>query len=581
MRWLILLLALSGFLAWSSARVKSVTVDESASCPHGLAILKTGDFHADAGAAPLPKILTALPLLFEDARLDTSQAARISSSWAWGREFTGQNPVRYHQLFLAARLVPILFFLLTGLLAYFFSRSLYGPSAGLLSAFFVLLSPNLLAHGRLVTPDIFLAASMLASLWAFDLFLRRPGPLPAGLLGLFMGLSVLFKFTGLLLFLLLPLEALVLFAWRKIRPEERGTATEDPPPRPPSGTFVFSRATWLWGAAALLAGIFILDAGYLFGGIFTSLGAFHFRSGLFLSLQSALPSWLPVPFPYWFFQGLDTQLAETGYPAYLLGEFNNQGFRSYYLVALLVKTPLPTLILALLAFFAKPKIRPREFPFLATGVFFFLFFSFASHKNIGVRYVLFLFPLAGIWIGRLLSDPPPGPAGKRSLLRLIPWAGAAWLLAALAWVHPHYLPFFNLASGGPSKGHEYLLDSNLDWGQDLVTLKNYMKKEGISSVDLAYWGRVPPQVYGIAFNDPIRFLQEKDASGRPKIQFPYFRNRYLAVSANFLWGRMYFMNGTGFWPPDPDSFAAFRSRRPKALLGYTIYVFDLEEGKGK
>ncbi|HHI67964.1 MAG TPA: hypothetical protein ENJ97_01425, partial [Planctomycetes bacterium] len=85
--WLGLLLALSAFLAWTSARVKSVTVDEYASCPNGLAILKTGDFHADPGAAPLSKVLTALPLLLEGAKLDTSRAGEISSSWAWGRRF--------------------------------------------------------------------------------------------------------------------------------------------------------------------------------------------------------------------------------------------------------------------------------------------------------------------------------------------------------------------------------------------------------------------------------------------------------------------------------------------------------------
>ncbi len=572
--WLLaLLLVLSGFLAWSSARVKSVTVDESASCPHGLAILKTGDFHADAGAAPLPKILTALPLLLEGTRLDTSQAARISSSWAWGRRFVSQNPARYHRLFLAARLVPILFLLLTGLLAYFFSQSLYGPKAGLLTAFFVLLSPNLLAHGRLVTPDIFLAAAMVAALFAFDRFLRRPLPSRALLLGLLLGLAVLFKFTGLLLFLLFPLEALILYA------REKFSSRKNPSPSP----FHICRATWILGAAALVTGILVVNAGYLFGGIFTNLGSFSFHSGLFRSLQAALPSWLPVPLPYWFFQGLDTQLAETGYPAYLLGQFNHHGFPAYYLAAFLVKTPVPTLALALLALFVKPRFRPREFPYVATGILLFLFFSLASHKNIGIRYVLFLFPLLGIWIGRLAADPPPAPAPARKPKFLQPalFAGAAWLLAALAWVHPHYLPFFNLPSGGPSKGHEYLLDSNLDWGQDLVALKEYMKKEKIPSLDLAYWGRVPPQVYGIAYNDPVRVLPQKDAQGRPKLQFPYFRSRYLAVSANFLWGRMYFMNGTGFWPSDRDAFAAFRNRRPKALLGYTIYVFDLEKDRGR
>ena len=39
-----------------------------------------------------------------------------------------------------------------------------------------------------------------------------------------------------------------------------------------------------------------------------------------------------------------------------------------------------------------------------------------------------------------------------------------------------------------------LLDSNLDWGQDLITLRDYMRRGNIDHVDLAYFGRVDPQI---------------------------------------------------------------------------------------
>jgi hypothetical protein len=127
---------------------------------------------------------------------------------------------------------------------------------------------------------------------------------------------------------------------------------------------------------------------------------------------------------------------------------------------------------------------------------------------------------------------------------------------------PNYLSFFNLPSGGPSRGHRYLLGSNLDWGQDLIALGDYMEREGIEKVDLAYFGRVDPEVYGIKYRDLRR---------RP-------RQRYAVISTNMLWGRTYFVNGKDFWPPR-DRYARFRSMKPKAVLGHTLYVFDLEEQK--
>ena len=127
-------------------------------------------------------------------------------------------------------------------------------------------------------------------------------------------------------------------------------------------------------------------------------------------------------------------------------------------------------------------------------------------------------------------------------------------------VWPDYIAYFNLVSGGPSNGHKYLLDSNLDWGQDLIALREYMDREKIESVDLAYSGRVKPEMYGIRY---------KDLFGRP-------RQRHVAVSANLLWGRMYFVNGTARWPQNKDTYAYLRPLKPKGVLGHTIYVYDLQ-----
>jgi hypothetical protein len=127
-------------------------------------------------------------------------------------------------------------------------------------------------------------------------------------------------------------------------------------------------------------------------------------------------------------------------------------------------------------------------------------------------------------------------------------------------ISPHFLAYFNTVSGGPGRGHEYLLDSNIDWGQDLITLRDYMEREGIDSVDLAYFGRVDPAIYGIKYRPLLKTIS----------------HRYVVISTNLLWGRMYFLGGTRTGPTNRDYYAAFRRLKPKTILGYSLYVFDLK-----
>jgi hypothetical protein len=327
--------------------------------------------------------------------------------------------------------------------------------------------------------------------------------------------------------------------------------------------FQFDRSKRIWLAllAACVLAIIAINFAYLGSGSFAPLGGYDLASRQLQFFQRHLPGWLPVPLPRYFFLSIDAQWAEEGYTAYLLGQFNEQGFYAYYLVGLLVKTPLPALLLAALACVWGGPLRRREWLLIGAAAALFAFFSLARHKNIGMRYVLFLEPVMAIWIARLVAAGAWKTVARQ---RRILWAtgvGFASLLAANVSIWPDYLAWFNWASGGPSHGHEYLLDSNLDWGQDLIALRRFQEREGIESLDLAYFGRVPPEVYGVNY--------------RPLGAQP--AGRYAAISANLLWGRMYIINGDPrYWPEDPDTFAEYRKLKPIAVLGHTIYVFDME-----
>jgi hypothetical protein len=538
-----LILPIGLMLAVTAVRGKSVTVDEFSLLPHGLTMLQTGRFDLDPGIPPLASELSALPLFMGSAAIDDATIKNASSTWELGHHFMQASAATYHETFTAGRIVPLIFLLLNGVLTFGFATRLYGLAGGVLSAAVVACIPDLLAHGALITPDIFLTAGFVGALWAFDEFMRRPGWLSATLLGVALGVSCLAKFTGLVLCVLLPLVLLgfnLVDRWRRV-----------------SGTTV--GRTWLFMVLTILVTLTVINAGYGFVGACTPLGEFRFDSSLFQALQRRFPESLPVPLPFRFAKSMDTQLAEGGYPAYLLGEFSETGFYHYYLVGLAVKTPIALLILCVLALLCKRSIGRREVPMLIVAAAFVCVFSLSRHKNIGMRYVLFLQPLMAIWIGRIATVWPNSWA--RSRLAWATLACVVWLWFTALWYWPNYLTYFNELAGGPENGHKFLLDSNLDWGQDLIALREYQDKERIDTLDLAYFGRVDPKIYGIEFTDYFGF-------GPPS-------NRYVAISANLLWGRNYIVNGTGQWS-HPDAYSAYRQVQPKAVIGNSIYIFDWE-----
>jgi hypothetical protein len=183
--------------------------------------------------------------------------------------------------------------------------------------------------------------------------------------------------------------------------------------------------------------------------------------------------------------------------------------------------------------------------------------SFHYGKNYGVRYLLPAFPflllIAGRGVDWLLGR---GRAGSATVAVLL-----AWQLAASTLTTPHQLAYFNELAGGPDAARRRLLDSNLDWGQDLGALAQYMKARGMHQICLGYFGHVDPKVYGIDF----RFPPTEPAAGR------------CAISANFLAGLPYGVTYAGERVLGVRSgmWSWYDRLRPSARVGRSIYVFDV------
>ncbi|HVN38080.1 MAG TPA: glycosyltransferase family 39 protein [Myxococcota bacterium] len=461
-------------LALDAARRETPTIDEFAHVPAGYANLATGRFDVHAKNPPLAKMLLALPgTLAREAQVPEPQENPFAwGPWRYGHRFMEANTARYFRIFFEARAVVVAFALLTAALIFAWGRALFGASAAAIATALFLLSPDTLAHGHLATLDMACALAVLTSAFAVRAALRTPALSRWLLAGAVWGAALLVKFTALLLAPGFALLALVARwpAWR------RGV-----------GDF----------AALVAAALLVSNLGMLARGTGTPLGQFHFGSDLASSLQSHLPGWLPVPLPRDYVSGYDAVMRDIEhgeFPSYLRGHWSREGWWYYEAVALAVKMPEPFVVMlcALPIFLARARLPRREILAVLAPLFSIAVpMTALNHLNIGLRYLLPAFPFLYLLLGSVFARPGR-PTRVVAALVLAYYAGTALV------VHPAHLAYFNPLSGGPAHGHQWLLDSNLDWGQDLYRVPAALEARGIREpIWLLYFGHVDPRLYGI------------------------------------------------------------------------------------
>jgi len=250
---------------------------------------------------------------------------------------------------------------------------------------------------------------------------------------------------------------------------------------------------------------------------------------------------------------------------YLLGEESPTSWWYMTPVALAVKTPLGELALFALALpvalrqlrsARSRSIRLRDIDLrwflLAVPLICYSAAAMISHSNVGERHLLPLYPfLFVLAAGVLLAAPVP------KWRALATAAACLFLIAETASIHPHYLAFFNAFAGGPAGGRRYLVDSNLDWGQDVKNLKAYMDAHHIPEVCISYFGLADLDYYRIPYRELTKIWDAKEAGQLDCVA---------AISATNL--AIYH-----------DQFAGLEGLQPDARIGYSIYVYDLRKTK--
>ena len=558
--WLIAAALLTLFLVAcvTSLRHDSPTIDEFVYPAEGQYMVLTGDFAFNPQGPPLVKLLGAVPLFLHHARLDLDPRWHTNAGgwepWVLGTKFMMDNAAEFQRLFIEARLFTVALGLLMGLVVFVWAKELWGQAGGLLGLALYVSCPNIVAHARLLTPDLPVAFFMFLSSYVLWQLMKAPRWSLVAALGLSIGLAFASKYSAILLAVILPIQVvamLVLFGNRL-------------------GALVRGQS-WKGVLAAVavvgVVAIMTVDAVYGFHGLFARLDAQGFRSEGFLSLTRAMPG-LRLPLPEGFLKGIDQKTFDAShpdFPGFMFGEWAPTGFRSYYLMSFLTKTPLAALVFFCLA------LPPRRgggagkewlrVVVLITPVATFLLLSTLVYYrvNIGLRYLLPIFPFMHVVSGRVLTLFPRGRAAQVTVGGLLVYQAYASIM-----IYPHYLAYFNELVGGPGEAYKYFVDSNLDWGQDLKRLKEWMVQSGTPRVHLAYFGHVSPAVYGIDY-DPLT------RGTRP--------TGTIAISASLLQGLAYpitYEQPGKFRAIRPDDFKWLRERKPVTTIGHSILIFRNE-----
>jgi 4-amino-4-deoxy-L-arabinose transferase-like glycosyltransferase len=441
-------------------------------------------------------------------------------------------------------------------ICYLWARDLYGRGAGLAAATLWTFSPAILANGGLITPDIPAASMAVTTLYAFRLYQRESNIRHAVIAGVCLGVAQLTKMTLLLLYPILA-AATVIDCWQQTVRNLRRPVQD--------------------GLICAAVSLVVLNAGYLFEGTGRPLGDHAFYSE---TLGGPREDWnspgnrfagiwlghIPVPLPAAYLTGLDLQKRDfEGHwrpmYSYIRGHQQLGGWWYYYLYCLLVKVPVGTWLIAMafaisLGTIATNRRRREAWLLWIAPVVLFVFVSSQTGFSRYYRYVLPCAPFVMISLSRVFL---PLVRQKKQWLTQLAAVGLILMTAESLWVYPHSLAFFNLPSGGPTAGHFHLLDSNVDWGQDLYELRDWINQNSEKRpLFVAYSGVFDPHVMGIDTARPPEKVDEKP---------PELPPGWYAISVNHLHGY-----------DDPNGpFTYFLNRVPVDRAGYSILIYHVAE----
>ncbi len=549
------LLAAYVALAVSAISQKCATWDESAYIAGGYSYWLRNDYRLNAESGHLSQRWDTLPLLTGRYLFPGVQVPgwRTGDAWDVGNRFLYTIGNDADAILFRGRLAAALLSAGVGVVVFLWSRRLFGPIGALLSLALFAFCPTMLGNGPVIQSDMAAALGFTAATAGVWAVLHRVSPGRVMRSCVALALLFLAKMTAVIF---IPIAAiLVLVRLAAGHPLEIGRGR---------GWNIRSRGR----QTVVIAGLALVHALIVWAAVWAAFGFRFAQRNDPPAVRAAGNDWRDDsrlggagPFlraayqhrllPEAYLRGLAFQVnavnGEQG--TFLNGEFRPAGgFFWFFPYCMLVKTPLPLFGLLGLAAWTlvrgwtqggrrdpvpKP-VRPYALTPLVVLPAVYWAAVLARAPDLGHRYLIPTYPPLFILAGALAGWLPPRPrgaegseiSGRRRRVRW-PVVATGILLAALVgealatW--PNYLAYFNWVAGGPRHGYRRLVESSLDWGQDLPGLRRWLDAHHLPSrntpVYLAYSGMASVKYYAIRAqplgSDPPQTWPAPGAAQRP------------------------------------------------------------------
>jgi len=545
-------------LVLSLLKQKALMVDDAIHIPAGYSYLATNDFRLNQEHPPFAKLLSGfgllrvrpeLPLDAEGWQHAAEPGDPDDGAESFSEEFFNRNANKYEPIIFWGRAPMVIVPLLLALAVWAFAKELFGEVAALLAVFLLVSEPNIIGNATLVQDDLAAALAVFVFVVLLRAYLKHPSARQAISLGFVIGLALLIKHS---LIVLIPISFIALVAhlvWQRFK-------HKTPACRLAGLTLL-----------VLLCAYIVFIAGYAFHADWIDEDEaqmiaewLHFSGGFSDSFQALLMH-LPIQLPKYFLYGMEQVVTDVrgGRPAFLLGQVSAQGWWYYFPVAFALKASLPFLLatVAGLVWLVKEIVKKKwaDGLWLLAPPLAYLAMSMTSHLNIGVRHVLAIWPFCAVIAAGAITTMSRSLRWREwRLAPIVPAAIAVWCAVIVLTVYPDYMTTFNALAGGAANGWKRLSDSNVETGQEVKALADYLKQHNANDVAGVFMGSEFIKFYGIELRDPE---DEVENESRPA---------YVAIGA-------WYFEEVNVTPEQRALIDPYRDVKPEAMVGHSIFVF--------
>lgn len=545
-----------------SIKNNSLTSDETLYIGAGKEIFETGNMSSVVVMAHPPLSYYIGSIFLIPLKFDKSIWEKYDD-WERGQNVVFHSGHDSDTIIFLSRLPFVILSLLTAWYVLRWSTELYGSWSGITALFLYSFNPSIIAYSSITTTDFTVAAMFFISLYYFLKLVKEPSSKNLLLAGLFVGLSLLSKITSILLIPIFILFNLVFFTLKKYR--------------------ISLRAIIKNLLVIMLISILMIFFFYIFqyDTLSNSLPSKYFKDKVRQELSSSqhfpdelvyifdkvkipVPSYL-IEWGYLFYISLQPN------PGYIFGKLTDNVPWYYVYITFLLKTSITIFILLFIAIALQKKLPGKNcinYTLLWLPVLLiFINFSF-SNKISGVRHILAVYPLLFVISSNAINIKTKHKKLKIFfILSLLLYYGISTLSIA-----PHYTAYTSEFFGRAENAHNIVVGSNIDHGQDLYRLKEYLQKNNVKKIKLSYFGQADPKDYNISYEylpspnflvwvpdyTNLRITKRNEDCSEKKgilaISITNLKNVYLINKTCFDWLKKY---------------------QPVDKAGYTIFIYNI------